>query len=1843
MAVTLGPLTTALVATGTLSTTFAFTSTDQPLYVLLGLYPTQIPRAPTGTVTYGGVALELVNETFYADPGGDRSAIYRLVAPTPGTANLVVTHNEVGCEGVLGVFNTLGQDPGVPHGAAPIWASTLVQKTNTTGSCPVDPAPGDLVVWVTAAATTTDAGAPITMTPVATGAAAAQLYQGLGNSENVCFATAPWPATAVATTWNNNPGGAALAALVLKAAPAVAPVWTATSSSAAGTTNTFVVPSTALVGQLAVAALYFEETGTTALTLTPVAGWTISAGIEQVGSTPDGWLFYAWKRLAAGDLGATVGFASNGSWKEGAMVGLTNALAAGDPLDVAAASAVTGAAGTSLAVPDLTPASQPTLELVLASTAVDTTDLVAPAGLTEAVESGGTAIFTLRRTVTTPPGARTVTWAGAADALGYHLLIEEEPPPLPDGQLLAPSADTSVGTWTTDAGATTNLYQRIDDPTPVAALADDFDDNSLDTGKWAAAADAGTATAETNGRLELTLRANGSGYTGVSGVAQYDLTGASLMVECVDRGTGGTGQTASLEVEFDASNSLKVICDGPSIMAQTVIATANTSFGTVTYSAVAHRWWRIREARGTVSFETGPSAGGPWAVLYSRANPFAVTALRPKVFGGTYASLATPGVPKFDNLSLLRDVDADYVQSVANPQAAAYEAGLPAAADPDVHTGHGVRVRAKMDVASADPVLLTTELRQGAAALSPPAVWTDTLDPIGATFTHALTAAQAAGITDYGVLRERFTASQAPAPAPPTFVAFGTMQSATTAAVTVPWPTSPAIAVGDLALLCVERAGGSASPTLTTANGFAAVTGGEQTTGTGTAGTKITVFWCRATASSMASPVVAASTDHQVAVIVTFRGCVATGNPWDVVGGGVKATASTSVSMTGVTTTVANTLVAYICARDNDANGQIFSAQANASLTGVAERFDDGTLSGGGGGLSVTTGSKAVAGASGTMTATVVSGINAWVTIALKPTAPPAAAARAQVTWTQLSLPAAPARLRTAPAVAALGYTSPYADAILATAGLTAYYQLDDTTGIAYDRVGGRHGAYEGAYSRVAGVPPGGGQSPAAVRFAGAGGVRCPVTQTGTADWTLECWFTPGTLTPATGQILIAVGSDPGGYSMAVSDQLAYGGPGTRFVAISNGYGWADSGYNLLSVTSAYHLVVKRTGGLLVRFYVNGVLQTPSGSGMGQTVPGDCTTIGMGDFGSRDGAVWRRCEGTIDEAAVYNVALSDATVLAHYNAGVGLYYTTYPEARSFAVAGALAVPTETITSAGPKVFTETGLAVPATATVTRAAFVAMSALAQAVAVVATPAVPTEQRTLPEPARAVAAAATVSAPTEILTKGPLVETNRPVAAVATAAKTDGARGAELARAVALAATPVVAAVLVLGEPARPVALATILAAPTERRTLPEAGRTVPLLAAVTAADARLRTEPVRSLAVAAGVTAADAVTQGRLVYDEPLRPVAALAAVAVAAPPLLHESRPIAVLGAAAGVERQTAAEGARAVALSVALAVPVDRRVLAGPPRAVDIAAALVVPVDRRVLAEGTPALTATGTIAVPAQARVAPEPNRALAIAATLGVPLQGRRLAPEEQAVDGEAVVVPAERQVLREPADLTPVLAGVIALPIETARHWEPVSEVAVANVILAAEVVLRGPPQQSPPVADISPPNSPPRVNPLLDAAVDGRDGGDGAGVQPLSDPDTDIGVGGWTTQIGDVVALYAVLDEPTADDGDYVRSGLRPVADALELAFAPFDDAGVSSAGTHLLRFRYGKPAGVVARIDLTVVVRAGTTDVATRTFTDVAAGFADGVVDLTPSEIAAFRAAGGYADPRAKLIADQVG
>lgn len=99
----------------------------------------------------------------------------------------------------------------------------------------------------------------------------------------------------------------------------------------------------------------------------------------------------------------------------------------------------------------------------------------------------------------------------------------------------------------------------------------------------------------------------------------------------------------------------------------------------------------------------------------------------------------------------------------------------------------------------------------------------------------------------------------------------------------------------------------------------------------------------------MGNPTLGAVTDHQAGVILTWRGCKASGNPWDVIATTVQNTTTTTPSAPAVTTTVGKTCIVSIISRGVSTAVAQFSGWGNSAT----ERYDAGTAVGNGGGVGV--------------------------------------------------------------------------------------------------------------------------------------------------------------------------------------------------------------------------------------------------------------------------------------------------------------------------------------------------------------------------------------------------------------------------------------------------------------------------------------------------------------------------------------------------------------------------------------------------------------------------------------------------------------------------------------------------------------------------------------------------------------------------------------------------------------------------------------------------------------------------------------------------------------------------
>ncbi len=224
----------------------------------------------------------------------------------------------------------------------------------------------------------------------------------------------------------------------------------------------------------------------------------------------------------------------------------------------------------------------------------------------------------------------------------------------------------------------------------------------------------------------------------------------------------------------------------------------------------------------------------------------------------------------------------------------------------------------------------------------------------------------------------------------PTFVAMGTAATATVGVAMT--PGMPAgLAVGDiLVLACDNTFVTVVAPTLSDAQGFAAVPGGTINSGDfGGIKAQVTLFWRRYDGTGTA-PTVGTLDLYSCSRIYAFRGCVAAGNPWDeVLVDGDNDGGNTMTLAQAGTTTGANRLVTSFVGGFTQGSAEVLSGWACAALAAITQRDSTSYALGEDVFLGCVTGSKANAGAFSDLTANWTGGgtywVSAGVTLSLRP------------------------------------------------------------------------------------------------------------------------------------------------------------------------------------------------------------------------------------------------------------------------------------------------------------------------------------------------------------------------------------------------------------------------------------------------------------------------------------------------------------------------------------------------------------------------------------------------------------------------------------------------------------------------------------------------------------------------------------------------------------------------------------------------------------------------------------------------------------------------------------------
>ncbi len=259
-----------------------------------------------------------------------------------------------------------------------------------------------------------------------------------------------------------------------------------------------------------------------------------------------------------------------------------------------------------------------------------------------------------------------------------------------------------------------------------------------------------------------------------------------------------------------------------------------------------------------------------------------------------------------------------------------------------------------------------------------------------------------------------------------------------------------------------------------------------------------------------------------------------------------------------------------------------------------------------------------------------------------------------------------------------------YSTTILATAGLVSYWRLGESSGTtAADSKGTNTGTYVG--SPTQGVPGAlSGDSDTAITTAA--GKYVSVVDSATLDWgngpfSVEFWFKRADA--LSGYQLIWAKGTAGNVFLNVN-KLSLDNDSSTIIQASG----------TTTDTIWHHGVITRsgTGTGNNKVYIDGADVTANAAGINNTTATNATNPRIGVYTDN---TFGPFIGSLDEVAVYNVDLSAATVLAHYNAGAGGGNQTVTPAVAALVTAAFA---PTVSATANQTVT------PATATLALAAF-----------------------------------------------------------------------------------------------------------------------------------------------------------------------------------------------------------------------------------------------------------------------------------------------------------------------------------------------------------------------------------------------------------------------------------------------------------------------------------------------------------------------------------------------------------
>lgn len=187
----------------------------------------------------------------------------------------------------------------------------------------------------------------------------------------------------------------------------------------------------------------------------------------------------------------------------------------------------------------------------------------------------------------------------------------------------------------------------------ISTLTDNFDDNTIDTGLWPGSY--GTGLAEAGGRARVPCTTDFAAFVSASA---YTLAGSSVYARMYPPAAGGAATEAYAQVMVEAPTAGTEAGFTVNAVTGTMRCSANVDYWddaatVLTYDPAAHAYVRLREAGGSLHWETSPDATA-WTIRRTLATPAWVAAATtlPLVLS-SHRDSGTADFAEFDNVNVI--------------------------------------------------------------------------------------------------------------------------------------------------------------------------------------------------------------------------------------------------------------------------------------------------------------------------------------------------------------------------------------------------------------------------------------------------------------------------------------------------------------------------------------------------------------------------------------------------------------------------------------------------------------------------------------------------------------------------------------------------------------------------------------------------------------------------------------------------------------------------------------------------------------------------------------------------------------------------------------------------------------------------------------------------------------------------------------------------------------------------------------------------------------------------------------------------------------------------------------